>query len=102
VVADADALINPLAVVVLPIDALVTNEAVARVARSNNPACWTKVKWPEELVQLQERDLARRLYFSWISDSCDSKGQKLEHKEDSQRIDVKLLAVRIDEQVGPY
>ena len=54
VIADANALIDPLAVMVLPIHAFVADKAVSRIPWSHDSACWTNVQGPEELVQLQE------------------------------------------------
>lgn len=63
-VADADAVVDPRAMVVIPLDASVANDAVAAAARADDLAFGTEARWIESLEKLHEVDSADDA--SWV------------------------------------
>ena len=65
-VSDSDASVDPLAVMIKSIDALVADVAVSWILRSQNLTCWADVARVEILVKLQKGNSFWFLYSSRI------------------------------------
>jgi hypothetical protein len=66
VIADADAVIDPLAMVIEFLDALVANVAVARITREYCFTCWTEALWVTLINQLAECQPSGSFDDSWV------------------------------------
>lgn len=65
-IVDADTVVDPEAVVVIAVDALVASMAVKRLLRPQDLATRADVGWLKIFVQLEEADILRPMMIPWI------------------------------------
>lgn len=94
-VADAHAPVDPLAVVVVPVNAHIAYEAVTGLFGAHHLASRANILRSEILIQFKEGDLGRLLDVSRVSGCNKSVSCELDHKENNQGV---LPCMSVDER----
>ena len=80
-ITSADAVVEPVAMVVKPVHALITNEAVSRLLWTEYLALWADVTLIEVLVEFQERYLLRLLHVTWVLAAANQEEEVAQSKQ---------------------
>ena len=95
-VTDSNALVDPLAMMILPIDAFITNVTMPRIPWPQYFAGRADIEGPEVLIQFQKRNIFRRLDNARIPNRGNDEGHELQDKQYRNWIG-KVIVIRIRE-----